>query len=91
MYDRKVSAEILGDLHHEMKYKTGKNLPLKSYLQIFRKKYGLSDKALARIEIMNHTQQKPFEMPLIDTFNALIESDEFGAFIDNLAKCRHND
>ena len=38
MYDRKVSAEILGDLHHEMKYKTGKNLPLKSYLQIFRKK-----------------------------------------------------
>ena len=55
------------------------------------KKYGLSDKALARIEIMNHTQQKPFEMPLIDTFNALIESDEFGAFIDNLAKCRHND
>lgn len=53
------------------------------------KKYGVSDKALSRLEILNNTPQKEFEMSLIDTFNAFIESDEFDGFIDTFAKCAY--
>lgn len=53
------------------------------------KKFGLSDEALARIQILNNTPQRSFEISLIETLNAFIESTEFGSFIDTLAKCSH--
>ncbi|TCT14543.1 hypothetical protein EDC18_10524 [Natranaerovirga pectinivora] len=54
------------------------------------KKYGLSDRALFTIEVMNNTPKKEFEMSLIDALNSLLESDEFGWLIDTLAKCSYS-
>ena len=53
------------------------------------KKYGLSDAALNRIEIMNRPSKDISSESLISALNKFIESGEFENFIDVLAKCKN--